>query len=69
MVENHPGREEKRTSCRSCGAEIEYTVAVQAAVLHEGDGIRCPSCGRLVETEGDDPRLREFGPGVGQSGA
>lgn len=66
MSNSHTGRDERQAQCGACGAEISYTVS-------EGSGeaatVACPSCGREVRTEGGDPELEGFGPGVGQSGA
>ena len=69
MAENQT-RDEKTTSCSSCGAEIHYTLAGGEDAGAGGEAsLACPSCGRPVAVEGADPRLTEFGPGLGQSGA
>jgi endogenous inhibitor of DNA gyrase (YacG/DUF329 family) len=69
-MESHPNRSEKTATCPACGAEINYTVAESGdAAPAGGESVQCPSCGRPVEVEGQDPHLEGFGPGVGQSGA
>jgi DNA-directed RNA polymerase subunit RPC12/RpoP len=69
-MEAHPNRTEKTTNCSSCSAEIKYSVAESGeAAASGGEEVRCPSCGRPVQIEGQDPRLEEFGPGLGQHGA
>ena len=69
-MESHPNRSEKTTNCPSCSAEIKYSVAESNdPAAPAGEEVRCPSCGRQVQIEGQDPRLEEFGPGLGQHGA
>jgi predicted RNA-binding Zn-ribbon protein involved in translation (DUF1610 family) len=69
MAEIHPGRREVSAECPFCGADIIYTVAEGAGGGDANGSINCPSCGRAVDSEGTDPKLDQFGPGLGQSGA
>jgi hypothetical protein len=68
MEDNHPGREERETSCPQCGALIQYSLD-SSATANGSDSLKCPSCGNAVRVEGADPKLLEFGPGQGQHGA
>lgn len=68
MAENHPGREERETQCPACGAAIHYSIE-PGGTTGAGGSLRCPSCGRDVPTDGQNPQLLEFGPGKGQHGA